>query len=125
MASKKPSFRLSGKMTEHELQTSIIQYLQLKKYYVMRLNSGVIPSFYKGEQRMIRLSKKGTPDLLAFRGILEPKYNYVKLIFIEVKLPKKKPTPEQEEMMKELEFYGAKCFVAHSVEELDKFMTTL
>lgn len=110
-------------MTEHELQNSIIQYLELKKFYVMRLNSGVIPSFYKGKQRMIRLSKKGTPDLMAF----SKKQNAMsiwnlKLIFIELKVPGKNAEPEQIEMMKELERFGAKCVVIHSITELQELL---
>lgn len=110
------------KETEHQLQKAIIQYLEMKHFYVMRLNSGLIPAMYKGQKRMIALSKKGTPDLMAFKavdyaisGIVVRK---IHILFIEVKLPGKKATEAQIAMMETVEAYGAECFVIHSIEEL-------
>lgn len=89
----------------------------------MRLNSGRIPmTDYRGKQRMIWMGEKGTPDLMAFRKpyVFDKKYRLVQLLFIEVKRPGKKPTFNQEQMMKLLEEKGARCIVATGIEDLEK-----
>lgn len=98
------------KLTEHDLQNSIIEYLRRKKFFVMRLNSGAV----KTQTGFMRLAEAGTPDLMAFKLHLSG----MKLYFIEVKLPGKKPTIAQQTKMHELETYGAVCMVIHSLEEL-------
>lgn len=115
-------------LTEHQIQTLLKNYLQVKGWYVMRLNSGKIPmTDYNGRRRMIWMGETGTPDLMAFKkkgtvirnddgsnGI----HTYLSLLFIEVKRPGKKPTFNQVQKMKELEEKGAKCIVASSLEDL-------
>lgn len=112
--------------TEHQIQTLLKNYLTAKGWYVMRLNSGRIPmSDYRGKQRMIWMGEKGTPDLMAFKELSLPNgygsvpETHLKLLFIEVKRPGKKPTFNQEQMMKLLEEKGAKCIVASSIEDLE------
>lgn len=112
--------------TEHEIQQTIINFLKYKGYYVQRLNTGVIRSTYKGRDRMIRMSAKGTPDIMAFRPLVISKCSNgglcskIKLIFIEVKRPGKIATFAQEQMMKELESYGARCIVATCIEDVEQ-----
>lgn len=96
---------------EHDLQNAIIEWLQYKNFYVMRLTT------------------TGTPNLMAFKNVeklASPAHRLIvdtiKLIFIEVKLPKKKTIIAQANMMSELEKHGAKCFAVHSLEELEKLM---
>ena len=105
--------------TEHQIQTQIMNYLQMKGYYVMRLNTGMIENKYGGR---IRLSPAGTPDIMAFKKDWPDKprykYNHLNLLFIEVKRPKNKPTRLQEIKMEELSSFGAKCLVAHSLDEV-------
>lgn len=116
------------KISEHQLQTQLMQYLRSIGYYVMRLNSG---KFSVGEgrfKRFINGQDAGTPDLLAFKlfegmhdiGDTHPRIecNEVKLLFVEVKVPGNKPTSLQTAKMEELTEYGAKCITAHSLEEL-------
>lgn len=127
---------------ESEIQNSIIEYLRLKKFYVQRLNSGMIPLAYKGKTRMMNLSEPGTPDLMAFKNeifiaeelkieeleakpneriIMKPiTYKMLQLYFIEIKRPGKTATKLQAEKMLELEKYGASCLEIHSIEELQK-----
>lgn len=90
----------------------------MKGYYCQRLNSGMIPMGEGRSRRMIRLVKSGTPDVMAFKHYELDGEDFTKLLFIEVKRPGKKPTPLQTAKMEELEEYGARCIVAHSVEEL-------
>lgn len=113
--------------TEHQIQTLIKNYLTAKGWFCMRLNSGRIPmTDYNGRKRMIWMGEAGTPDLMAFRKIwlgdvfLNARPGVTDLLFIEVKRPGKKPTFNQEQMMKLLEEKGARGLVIHSLEELQK-----
>jgi len=97
---------------ERDIQSAIIQYLKLKKYYVFRMNSGTqVIEQPATARRVIRSAPAGTPDLLALRDGMAP-------LFVEVKRPGNKPTPIQREMMAILEGYGAHCVVATSVDDL-------
>jgi hypothetical protein len=90
---------------EAPLSDSIRVYLDRKQIYNDRLNSGKL----KVGSRMIHLCKKGTPDRFAIVA--------GRIIFIEVKMKDKKPTPEQLERHQELERSGAIVLVAHSLED--------
>ncbi len=77
---------------------------------------------------MIRMTKAGTPDIMAFKMVsvttmIRPEHQLtvesLRPLFIEVKRPGKKPTPLQQMKMEELESFGARCLVAHSVEEVE------
>jgi hypothetical protein len=72
------------------------------------------------------MMKAGTPDLMAFRPLIHTNVDCgrktIDLIFIEVKVPGNKPTILQQEVMKELEEYGARCLVIHSVDELEELL---
>lgn len=112
--------------TEHQIQTSIINFLGYKGYYVMRLNSGAIRT---DKGNMVRLAVRGTPDLLAFKKVLRqatPAHQImvenIDLLFVEVKRMGNKPTFAQEQMMQNLTEKGARCLVIHSIEELEKFL---
>lgn len=80
----------------------------------MRLNSGAIQTV---NGMRVRLSEAGTPDILAIKQ--------GRIVFIEVKRPGNKPTERQIAKMKILEEYGAKCIVAHSVDELEIMLAGL
>lgn len=104
-------------LTEHEIQTQVINYLGYNGFYCMRLNSGKIRSSDKyGKSRMINLAPVGTPDLQAFRK----KGDGVQLYFFEIKRPGRKATWHQEQKMKELEEFGARCLVVTSIEDLER-----
>lgn len=114
--------------SEHQLQTLIINYLFIKGYYAMRLNSGKIPMEGKRGRRLIQMLPAGTPDIMAFKSprvvIFDPARKYCELLFIEVKRPGNKPTILQQTKMKELEESGARCFVASSIEDVDKYLAS-
>jgi hypothetical protein len=122
----KPRKKLPGP-TEHQIQTQIINFLQHKGYYVQRMNSGALRD---RRNHLIRLNRAGTPDVMAFKRLdprvvgqagrlraTEPKLD---LLFVEVKRPGNPPTETQIRVMKELEEHGARCLVAHSVEEVEE-----
>ncbi len=74
------------------------------------------------------MGEVGTPDLMCFKSVLFTDGVHIVQnphtisYFIEVKRPKKVPTIHQEHKMAELEEYGAKCIVVHSVEELEQLI---
>ena len=116
----------SLKVSEREIQKSITEYLRLKKYMVIRLNSGSFPLGEGKNRRFFRSCEPGTPDLMAFKeGNCDPAELgsndvHAKLYFIEVKAGKNKATQLQLDKMAELAVYGATCIIAHSVEELQE-----
>ena len=116
------------KVSEHMLQTQIINYLRYKGWYCMRLNTGKFSVGEGRQKRFIMGQEAGTPDIVAFRKIFMPvspvhmlEAKQLQLIFVEVKVPGNKPTLLQREKMKELEEYGAVCIVAHGIEDLENY----
>jgi hypothetical protein len=118
-------------LTEAQIQQQIIGFLRFQGFYVQRLNSGMLPMGEGASRRMIRMTKAGTPDLMAFRSIHEKilltapgqrsiERTRVQLVFIEVKRPGKKPTMLQSQVMAELEEHGALCMVATSIEDIER-----
>lgn len=110
------------KASEKEIQNSIIEYLKLKGWYVMRLNSGNVSRDYRGKTYFIRGQEAGTPDLLAFKkrcvNCMDDPEHDVRLMFIEVKKLGNKATSLQTAKMQELREYGAYCCIATGVESL-------
>lgn len=103
------------KPKERDIQNLIMHYLRVHGFYTMRLNSGKFSVGEGRSRRYVMGQEKGTPDILAHRvndGLVE-------LIYVEVKAGKNMPTLAQENKMAELERYGAKTIVAHSIEELE------
>jgi hypothetical protein len=98
------------------------------------MNSGKLPVGEGKFKRLVQMAKTGTPDIMAFKKPLmsfrgkgqsyDIEGNTV-LFFFEVKVPGNKPTLFQTEKMKELEEHGAKCFVVHSVEEVELLINKL
>lgn len=104
------------KPTEQQIQSSIIEYLTLKKYKVIRMNAGNNFKEYKGKTYMIRGMEAGMPDLMAFKDLYPiPR---LALYFFEVKRPGKQPTEIQMLKMIELRDYGAQVHCVHSLEEV-------
>lgn len=119
-------------LTEKQIQDTLVGYLRMRGYYVSRMNSGKYSVGEGGQRRFIMGHEAGTPDLMAFKQspleitcyrcetkyAIEPKPTG--LLFIEVKRPGKKPTLLQKTKMEELRRFGAKCYVATSVEDLQE-----
>ena len=112
---------------EQTISKSIQDYLDKRGIYNDRLNSGkvqVIKQFRQKDGNMkrfetwLQLAKKGTPDRFA---IIPPALDPLKrggfVMFIEVKMKGKKPTPEQAERHRELREAGALVVVADSINE--------
>lgn len=104
--------------SEHDIQNSILEYLNATGWLAWRHNSGMISTGEGKYRRMIRMGTAGMPDVFAV------KKNYP-LLGIEVKKPKNKPTVAQERMLTELREHGAATIVAHSVDEVERFIKIL
>jgi hypothetical protein len=92
-------------ITETALSASICDYLDARRIYNDRLNSGKI---FTGNY-VVHLCKTGTPDRFAIvRGTA---------VFIEVKKKDKKPTPEQTERHAELRRAGAVVITTDSYDD--------
>src|SRR3990170_3770283 len=101
------------KLSEHELQNLIREYLARKGWFVLRLNSGMIRT---NKDKMVRLAPAGTPDLYALKK--------GKSIFIEVKAGYNKVTFYQDQMLKLIEDHGAQTIVIRIIPSEVKFTFT-
>jgi len=99
----------SSSTPERAIQASMMTYLRLRGYYVLRLNAGALPN---KQGRPVHMLPAGCPDLLAIKA--------GRATFVEVKRPGKMPTEGQRLMMETLRSYGARCLCATSVEELER-----
>lgn len=81
-------------MTEQQVQRKIIEKMEANGWYVIKL---------------IRTTKNGIPDLLCHRAGMT--------VYIEVKLPGKKPSKLQTYRMAELFLYGIKSITATTTDE--------
>jgi len=85
-------------MTEQQLQKKIIDYLQEKGYYVVKV---------------VKANKAGVSDLLAcVNG---------RFVSIEVKVGKNKPTPLQLHNLEEVKKAGGVSFVAYTLDDVKNF----
>lgn len=113
---------------ETALSRSIADWLDAKKIYNDRLQSGSVEVIKKIKDRVtgqfkhvnthwMRLCKKGTPDRFAiYRGVI---------VFIEVKTLKGKLSPEQIERQAELRGTGAQVINPRKLEDVINFFETL
>jgi hypothetical protein len=100
------------KVYEKDVLKQVIQYLKLKKLKVFRMNSGSFPLIRKdGSSGFARGHEKGTADVLAFTPTGST-------LWVEVKSPTGKVSPEQAAFGKEMEHMGHIYIVARSIEDL-------
>ncbi len=98
------------KVSEHDTQTAILDWLKQKGIFHWRSNTGSFAGEYKGKKRFVRFGIKGAPDIFAVvKG--------GRLVGIEVKAPGKKPTADQESFGDNLTVSGALYIVAHSLDD--------
>jgi hypothetical protein len=92
---------------ETSISKTIEDYLNVKKIFNIRVQSGAIQT---KSGHWMRFAKKGTPDRLAILAGLA--------IFIEVKRIGEKPTPEQIAVHEDLRANGAIVIVAQRLEDV-------
>ena len=106
-------------MKESEIQSSIIDYLQLLekqgKLFLHRVNNmGVYDPKRKAYRVFPKGAKKGFPDIIIIKNGL--------FIGLEVKTSKGKQSKEQEEMENLMKEHGADYYVVRSLEEVQQII---
>jgi Holliday junction resolvase len=94
-------------MTETEIQKQFVDVLRKADWTVLRVNSGLV----KVRNGWAHLAPKGTPDLLAIR----PDSSHV---WIEVKKPEGKLSPEQTEWIDKHRARGVEVHVFDTLDDL-------
>ena len=94
---------------ERDLQNSIIELLNKKGHFVWKtVNRG----FQLPSGAWMHSSSIGVPDILGVQK------NSGKLIGVEVKMPGRKPTPEQQEFLNRIASLGGIGLVAYSIDDI-------
>jgi len=105
---------MQTKVSESQIQSTLIDYLLRKKHFVIRLNN-IPPTQIVGGQRVFRRmpkgSVKGLADLLV---ILDPN----QYVWLEVKAPNGKQSPDQKEFQSNIERLAGEYYVVRKIEDL-------
>lgn len=96
-------------MTESEIQREIVAYLKVRDYMVFRMNSGYIKS-------NVKLSPKGTPDLL----VIAPSG---RVLWLEIKTATGKLNVSQTMMHSKLRIHKQVVFVVRCVDDVQGLLT--
>jgi len=99
---------------EKDIQKSILDYLRLKKCLVFKHHSTGF-TMKDGEARAFRYGMKGVSDII---GCLPSG----RFLAIEVKRPGKKPSPDQDEFLKQVVMHGGLGFVATSIDDVSTWV---
>lgn len=98
---------------ESAVTAAVAEYFNNRRFFNLRLNSGKIIT---KQGHAIELCETGTPDrflILKVKGL-----PFGIPVFVEVKSPGKKPTPEQLKKHEEIRLGGGAVIVAESVTDL-------
>lgn len=95
------------KISEKEVQTAILQYLQVKRIFHFRNNTGATKTEGGG---FVRYGTPGSPDIIVVQNGI--------FIGIEVKRPGGKLSPNQKLFCDALLKAGGRYIVAHSLEDV-------
>lgn len=112
--------------TEKEIQATILHYLAIERIFALRLNSSSFVQEYKGKKRIVRAHSggKGVADIMAiipYGRCGSCEFSGVKaILWIEVKGPKGKQSPEQESFQQDVERRGHRYIVARSLEDVTR-----
>lgn len=99
-------------MKEQVLVNQVLAYLKLKGHYVWRQNTG---SMYSKDNRFVRFGFKGVSDVIgiALDG---------RMIAIECKVGKNKPTQFQEDFLAEIEKRGGYAILCYSLDDIESIL---
>lgn len=101
-------------MSEGDLVKAVIAYLNARGGFAWRNQSGQILLGSGATSRVVRMGRKGMPDVLA---VISP---LGRLVAVECKRGKAKPTADQTRVMGELKKRGALVIVARSIVDVEK-----
>lgn len=97
-------------MSERDTQKAILQFLALKRVLAYRMNTGAAVYKTAGKRRFVRYGTPGMADVVAFTP--------QSVIWIEVKGPKGRQSPEQREFQKVHEKLGHIYVLARSLSDV-------
>jgi hypothetical protein len=103
---------VKDKLSEHDIQRQILDWLKLKHIFHWRNNSGAMRSSHKGKSRFMRFGAKGSPDIFAVIG--------GQIFGIEVKRPGGKQSEDQRIFEAFLTRAGGRYLVVNSLEGLEE-----
>jgi len=96
---------------EGQIVKACLQYLKLRGVLAWRQNTGAVTGMHKGKRRFVRF---GIPGMSDIAGVLPSGL----ALFIECKVPGRKPTAAQWAFLGAVEMTGAVTLVVHSLDEL-------
>ncbi len=104
--------------TEQDLLRQVRDYLKLRGWKVMRMNSGGVRATYNGKKRFHRYNDTpGMSDLICLRdGVF---------LAVEVKRPGGKPTPDQAEFLDDIRRKGGVAVLAQSLADVERALEGL
>lgn len=98
---------------EKEVLKQCRQYLELRGFFVMRLNSGAVAATYKGKRRYVRFNDMpGCADLLCVRD--------GKAVFVECKRPGGKVSLDQHAFKDAVQRHGGVWILADGIDSLQR-----
>ncbi len=104
----------SLKSSEGEIQTTICEYLEMKRRFFFRLNN--IPAFDRKDgggftmRRLPKFTPRGLPDIIVVAG--------GQFIALEVKSAIGKQSPDQKLIEAEVKKHGGKYYLVRSLEDV-------
>jgi penicillin-binding protein-related factor A (putative recombinase) len=102
---------LRGAAKESEIQKSILDYLKLKRHLVFKHRNVGIYKQDTGKYIPLATGEKGISDIIGCT-------TQGRFLAIEVKMLKKKPSPEQVEFLEKVNQRGGIGFVAYSLDDV-------
>lgn len=98
---------------EREIQQQVIDYLLLRRFRVLRQNTGAL----RIGRRLVRFGQPGSADLLVILPAL-PDLPRAGLAAVEIKRPGNRPTVLQRAWLDDMTSEGVCCWVVSSVDEV-------
>lgn len=109
---------MKPKLSEHDIQSQILDWLKAKHIFHWRANTGSSgPMFHNGKRRFVRFGPKGCPDIFAVIG--------GRLIGIEVKVPGNEQSEHQRWFEAELVNAGGIYFIANSLKDAEWMLESI
>lgn len=98
-------------MNESEIQSTVCEYLARKKHFFSRINNiPVYDSKRKVFRALPKYTRKGFPDIM----VLWQGYP----VFLEIKAPKGRQSPEQKEFQADCEKQGIEYHIIKSLDDV-------
>lgn len=105
-----PVFVWKNMLLEKDIQKQILQYLEIKRIFHFRNNSGAVKGMYNGKARFLRFGAVGSPDIICIKG--------GQFIGIEVKRPGTYQSVAQKAFQTAVEEAGGRYILARSLDEI-------